>query len=197
MKAMSRDFTLREKILLVVLAAILLGLIYYQFVDRPVREAIVSYEADAQMYQTQIDVVQSRLMYLRGIRNRMDELEANAGGKLSYMASYNNSKDEVNFLNSLLADTLQYSITFSDVTRSGNQIRRNFTLQYQTKGYDAAQEIQLKLLKGHLRCLVGDIRCTIGSDRTVTINETATFYETMVGGTPDAGLPADKASVKL
>lgn len=196
MKAMSREFTLPEKILLSLLALILLGLVYYRFVDVPVRESIASANADAQMYQMQFDALQIREMKMRNLKAKHDELLANADGNLSRMESYNNSKQEINFLNALLADTLQYTISFSDVSRSGNQIRRNFTLQYQTKGYDAAQEILLKLCNGEMRCLVGDIRCTIDKDGKVTMNQTATFYETMVGGTPDAGLPADNASVK-
>ena len=196
MKYMSRDFTLAEKILLVVLGLVLVGLVYYRFVDQPVREAIASSEADTEMYQMQIDALQGRLAKLSGIRDKLDELETNARGRLSYMASYNNSKQEIDFLNMILADTLQYSISFSDVTRRGDQIRRDFTLQYQIQGYDAAQDIMLKLCNGELRCMVGDIRCTIAQDGIVTINETATFYETMAGGVPDAGLPVDSASVK-
>ena len=44
------------------------------------------------------------------------------------------------------------------------------------------------------RCLIGDVQCTQGTKRDkssdlITVNATATFFETMVGGTPDAGLP--------
>ena len=42
MKILSRDFTLKEKILLLLLSAVLVGLFYYQFVDQPVRMALNS-----------------------------------------------------------------------------------------------------------------------------------------------------------
>ena len=112
------------------------------------------------------------------------------------MGSYNNSKAEVAFLNDILAQTENYSISFSDVTRNGEQIRRYFVLQYQTKNYAAAEEITRKLCEGEYRCLVGDVKCNVSTDGKVTINESATFYETMAGGTPDAGLPENNASVK-
>ena len=189
MKIMSRDFTTAEKILLVVLALILVGLAYYYFVDVPVRQAIVSSNAEIDTLQTEINVAQARLSYLQGIQTSLDELESQ--GNLGWMGSYNNSNVEVKFLNDVLANTLRYSINFANVVRSGDQIRRNFTLNFATNDYAEAQEVLTRLLEGENRCLVGDMSCTINTDGTVNLTATATFYETMVGGVADAGLPAD------
>ena len=193
MKIMSRDFTLAEKVLILVLVVILLGLVYYRFVDQTVRDSIRSSESESQALQVELNAVEQRITYLRSIQEAMDELEK--AGKLSWMGSYNNSKAEVAFLNDILVNTLQYSIAFADVTRNGDQIRRSFTLQYQTNNYEEAQEIMRKLCSGEDRCLVGDVRCSIAENGKVTISAAATFYETMVDGTPDAGLPADSAAV--
>ena len=194
MRIMSRSFTLAEKIFLLFLVVILLGLLYYKVVDEPVKASIDSYEADERMYQTQIDILQTKVMQLKNIQNTMDELEAE--DRLSFMGSYNNSRDEVAFLNEVLQRASEYSISFENVSRQGNQIRRNFTLQYKTKDYDKAKKIMKKLCNGNLRCLIKDIRCSVAEDGETTIAQTATFYETMVGGTPDAGLPESGASVK-
>ena len=194
MKTMTREFTRMEKVLLLVLVVILLSLVYYYFVDQPVRETIASYEADSQMYQLQFDALQAKIIRLQNLQNNLHSLEEE--GNLSYMPSYNSSKAELAFLNDILDDAIQYQISFSEVSRRGNQIRRNFTLQYQTEDYDAAQDIMYNLCNGEYRCLVGDIRCSVGANEIVTINGTATFYETMVGGEADAGLPEDGAAVK-
>ena len=191
MKIMSRDFTTKEKILIAVLALILLGLVYYRFVDQNVRTSIANSESEAQMLQTQLDAAQQRVARLQSLQTKMDELEAS--GNLTYMGSYNNSNAEVDFLNGILAKTRQYSVDFANVTRSGDQIRRSFTLQYRTADYAAAQEIMKKLCAGDNRCLVGDVECKIADDGAVTMRQSATFYETMVGGAPDAGLPRDTA----
>lgn len=192
MKIMSRSFTLAERVLILVLVLILLGLAYYRFVDTTVRETIANNEADVKMYQTQMDALQARLTTLSGIQNSLEQLEAE--GNLSWMASYNNSKEEVAFLNDILADTIKYSISFANVTRSGDQIRRSFTLQYTCPSYQAAQDIIMKLCTGKNRCLVGDMQCRVDNNLTVTLSASATFYETMVGGTPDAGLPQTSAA---
>jgi len=190
MKIMSRDFTRTEKILIVVLVLILLALVYYQFVDKTVRQSITNAQSEAGMLETELAAAQARLAAAQKVKNSMDELEAT--GNMSWMGSYNNSKAEVAFLNSILADTLQYSVTFNNVTRTGNQIRRSFTLEYRTGSYAAAHEIMARLCQSHDRCLVSDASCALEKD-SVVVRQAATFYETMVGGTPDAGLPVDSA----
>ena len=193
MKSISRNFTLTERILIVVLVLVLLGLMYYQFVARPVHEATDKYKAEAQSLEIEIDTAQQRAAKLRSLQDTLDELEAQ--GKLSYMGSYNNSKPEVRFLNDLLADTLTYSIDFASVTRSGSQIRRNFKLKYSTGGFRKAREILENLQKGDNRCLISNIACGISASGLTVVEANATFYETMEGATPDAGLPADAAAV--
>ena len=192
MRFMSREFTRGEKLLLAVLIAVLLGLLYYQFVDKTVRSSIAASEAESKALRTQLDAAEQRLARLSSVQAAMDELEA--AGKLSYMGSYNNSKAEVAFLNEILADAQEYSISFADVSRKDDQIRRSFTLQFKTQNYQAAQDIVQRLCNGDNRCLVGDLRCTIASSGSVVINAEATFYETMVGGVADAALPEDRAA---
>ena len=192
MKIMSRDFTRTEKILIAVLTLILLGLVYYQFVEKTVRSSITNAQSEASMLQTELDAAQARLAAAQNIKNSMDELEAS--GQKSWMGSYNNSKAEVTFLNAILADTLQYSVTFSNVTRAGDQIRRSFTLEYRTDSYASAHEIMARLSQSHDRCIVSEASCALENDGVVVVRQAATFYETMVGGVPDAGLPADSAA---
>ena len=194
MKFLSRDFTTGEKILILALVLILLGLVYYYFVDMPVRNSIMSDQAEANALQSELDAVQTRLSYLTGIRSKLDELEGKEN--LGWMGSYNNSEAEVRFLNDVLAITMKYNINFSTVTRNGNQIRRNFSLRFQTADYEAARDVITRLLQGENRCLVGDMRCSVDGGGSVTIDATATFYETMVGGEEDAVLPSDSAKSK-
>ena len=194
MKIMSRNFTRGEKIILVILAVILVGLVYYWFVDQPVRESIANSKAESASIQAELDAVQAEVLRMEIMQSELDDLEGS--GRISWMGSYNNSEEELRILNDVLSETIQYTINFSNVTRNGDQIRRNFSLQFKTVDYDAASAIIEKLEKGEYRCIIGDTRCDVSSDGSVTVNANATFYETMVGGTPDAGLPASSAAAE-
>lgn len=193
MKTLSRDFTLRERVLIILLSVILLGMCYYQFVDVPVRTAINSAHAERDSLQMELESVRIQVQQVEQMKSELDEIEES--GRTSRMESYNNSKAELALLNDILASASDYTITFAEVTRDKDQIRRDFSLQFVAQNYGTVEKILAELARSPSRCLVGDIFCT-GSSRTlkdqnITVNLTATFYETMVGGVEDAGLPAD------
>ncbi len=197
MKVMSREFSLKEKLLLLLLSLILVGLAYYQFVDRPVRAALTSAQEEAQALSTELTAVEAKLARMHRMRDELEDVTS--GGSASEMSSYNNSKAEIALLNDILSNTLQYAITFENVTRDGDQIRRNFSLQFTMDSYDGVEAILSALNESRYRCLIGDVRCSASRDNNlmegnVTVNAVATFFETMVGGTPDAGLPESKPS---
>ena len=197
MKVLSRDFTLKERLLLLFLGLILVALAYYQFVDKPARAALESARVESEQLTVELQGVQAKLDQMHRMRDELEDVTS--GGAASEMGSYNNSKEEIASLNEILKDTLQYSITFADVTRSGDQIRRNFSLQFTVDNYESMERLLAALAENHHRCLIGEVRCnsTRNSnimDGNITVNATATFFETMVGGTPDAGLPESRPS---
>lgn len=194
MNIWSRDFTKAEKVLLLILSVILIGLVYLQFVDKPVRKEIASAKAQSADLKSELAVVNAKVERLAKLNSEIDEIKGSSSP--SRMESYNNSRREIELLNEILSDTQKYTITFADVTRDGDQIRRNFTLEFRTPDYSSMRRTIEQLCSSEYRCLVDEIRCTAtrnDRDSYVTARLTATFFETMVGGTPDAGLPEDSA----
>lgn len=193
MKLLSRDFTRGEKILILALVIILLALFYYRFVDQPVRLALADAESERAALETELSAVQTRVAVLNGMQEALDGI--NASGSASYMASYNNSAAELELLNDVLHRADTYAVSFSGATRSGNQIRRNFSLQFTVDSFDAMKQIIESLAASPYLCLIDDVHASAGKTDAdgIEVSATATFYETMAGGTPDAGLPADSA----
>lgn len=192
MRIMSREFSTTEKILLVVLGIILVGLLYYKFVFLTTDEMLGTLKAEAQTTQTELDIANAKLDKLNKIKSELDVLAVS--GDTSRMDSYNNSKRETAFLNQVLQGVSDYSIAFSDITRDGDQIRRTFTLQFVTNSYKDAVDVVDDLSHGDYRCLVDDINYSLNDNGEIFINLTATFFETMVGGKPDSALPPDESA---
>ena len=198
MKLMSRDFTTKEKILLILLTVILLGAVYYLAVDQPVRNALAE-AADAQEnLTTELMVLQQKTAVLSKMQKELNTIQNHEG--YGEMGSYNHSKAELDELNQLLQDADSYDISFSNVTRNGDLIRRNFSLTFSTSDYEKAEELIQRLCKGSWRCLISGINIVSQEDSLeqggVNVGLSATFYETMTGGTPDSGLPADTSAVQ-
>ena len=197
MKILSRDFTLKEKILLLLLALVLIVLGYYQFIDKPCRRDIAEAQAEQEALQMELTAVNKKIETLDSMQNEINAIASS--GKTSMMPSYNNSRNVTRLLNDVLGG-LGYSITFSNVTRNADQIRRNISLQFVCPDYQSMEDLFRQLTGSEYRCLLDDVSGSVNNryndDKSVTVNATATFYETMVGGEADSGLPEDSAKAK-
>ena len=209
MKILSRDFTTKEKIMIVVFCLILLGLAYYRFFYVPTQDQIAAANSQKANYETELMEVMAKEAQIRKMKEEIDEL-----GELSNVSrieSYNNSKQEISLLNRVLGPATEYSIRFSDINRDGDLLRRNFTLMFKTDSFVSAKRIISSLEESPYRCVLGDIQYQLSLRRAdseeptrggrwiddeyfydvVTVNTNATFFETMYDGVADAGLPAE------
>ena len=198
---MNRDVNAKEKVLLVILVLIILGFGYYRFVDQPVRKNLAKAEAEYSSIQTELTEVRIKIRELQRMQDEIDEITS--GGKDSFMPSYNNAKEELALLNDILNESVtQYSVAFTSVSRYKDQIRRDFKLSFTAPDYESMKAVIDKLTGVDYRCMVGDCSCNVikvkdqqSQEETtaLSVSATATFFETMVGGTADAGLPPDSA----
>ncbi len=186
MKYLSREFTLREKILLLILAIMLVLVVYYYLVDMPLRSQKEQLTSQKEQLTIEYDAIHAKLLEY----HRMQEDMSHVTEDTSFMASYNNRSAEIAFLDKTFKDAEQYSVGFSPVTVEGDQIRRTFVVTYTAGSYDKAMKILKNLANCHYRCIINDISCSSsGEDGVVTVSCGATFFETMVDRNTDAGLP--------
>ena len=197
MRKLDKAVRTRDAVLVFIAMILLVGLAYYRYVFEPTSDRIAEANARRDELELQVLVTQTRIAQLQEMQDELDRIGAGA----DRMESYNNSKAEMSLLNNCLVDAKAYSISFTDITRSGNQIRRNFSLQFTTDSHESVRRILTSLTESEFRCLLGDMSYANGVDRetgepAVTVSCAATFYETMVGGTADAGLPPDADAKK-
>ncbi len=192
MKRLSRDFTIREKILLLILALLLVGFAYYRFIDVPVRKGIEQAKDTQETLQVEAAVVNAKVQSLEKMKNELDDIAKMK--TVTYMPSYNNAKNVNKLMNDVL-DSLDYVVNYTTLTRDGNQVRRNVSVQFTSPDYATMERVLTDLSQSEYRCLINDVRGTVNTQRdlgTINVLLNATFFETMVGGTADAGLPAEK-----
>ena len=194
MKILSRDFTLKEKILIGILFIIILGFAYYQFVDQPIREAIQKAELSKQSLDLELETVNIKIEQLEKMQREIDRIIAE--GTIAPMPSYNNNKAVNMLLNDVLG-TYGYEIRFSELTREGDLIRRTISLEFNPPGFSEMRTVLAALENSEFRCLVDNVEFGRQKNRygefVYNASADVTFYETMVGGTPDSGLPEDES----
>lgn len=197
MKVLSRDFTTKEKVLLLVLVVILIGLVYFQFVYKPITASIEKAENQKENLKSELEAVNTRITMLTKMKNEVDDITTE--GTLKAMPSYNNSKNVNKLLNDVLGD-MDFALVFSPVEKDGDQIRRRVQLTVNTPDADSVKTVFSELTGSEYRCLIENVSCAPKKERNADSNEMTivanlTFFETMVGGKADAGLPVEEEVV--
>lgn len=193
MKFLTRDFSTKEKVFLAFLLTIIIVAGYYLFVYRTVDDQINALRSQSQSLENQLTIATARVERIQNMSEQLgnDVLK-------SYMPSYNSSKKELDFLNMTLAETDDYLINFTTLTRNGDQINRGFSLQFTARNYDQAESIIKALEESEIRCLIGDYKINPiqGGEHLlkgkVQVALNGSFYETMYDGVADKELPEDK-----
>ena len=134
-------------------------------------------------------------------RTRMENELAELGdvGKLPVVAAYDNIRNELDELNTLLSGVGTYDVKFSQPELDGELVRRPVTITYTVAGYNEALGIVQSLQNGTYRCDVTDFSLTgkmlaDGSIESVSATLDVTYYETTKGATNLSGLVDKSAS---
>lgn len=185
---MSREFTSREKILLVVLCVLLLGILYYEFIVKDVEETIKKYNTED--LETELLIEQSKAASIMDMEAEMEAAKAESG---SVVASYNNIKNEISALNDIFAAATTYNFDFNQAIKDGDAVRRDITISFTASSYNTAESIIEKLHDCKYRCLIRNISINTSSGEgissgSVSVSMTVTFFETMYNANTTDGL---------
>ena len=117
---LSRKFTTREKVLLLVMAIMLLGLFYYQVVYKQTENMIADY--DTIDLENELTIVQGKAAKKKKMEQEMADGGQKANGEV---ATYNNITNEINELNTILANADTFNLDFGEAKAEGTTVRRD------------------------------------------------------------------------
>ncbi len=142
----SKQFTKREKALLVLLAVILLAACYYWFVQQPIATELQRIELEQGDAQTQQMALEAKAQRLEQMRAELALLYAQPGG-LAETPAYDNLQNIITQFNSILAGTSAYDLNFQPVEmpEEGNVVRRVISMNFTCGSYDTARQLVQRL----------------------------------------------------
>ena len=137
---MKRELTKREKILLLVLAVMVIGLGYFRLIFEPVNDQISQYRMDTEGEQCEILSNTIKLAQMRSMEKKIAEVKADGTEKA--IPTYDNSVVLMRELYRILATTNEYSLDFSAQTvQDGYIIRRPISMTFYTDSYEQARGV--------------------------------------------------------
>ncbi|MBR3346061.1 MAG: hypothetical protein IKG37_03180 [Solobacterium sp.] len=199
---LKREFTMKEKILILVAAVLALGLLYYNFVYKFFQNQMALYDTAA--LEDELMVEQSKAMRISQMQQIIEESVGKVKGDLSV---YNNQSSEIIEMGTIFdEDTENVSVNWSDPVLNGTIVRRDVNITFHTASYENFKNVLRKMSEMKYRCLIrnvtvsdGDSRASNGLQMSSDINASisVTFFETTEGATSLAGLTIDNADTDL
>ena len=196
---MSHQFTKKETVLLLLLTALIMGLLYYQFVYKDIQNKKAMYDTAA--IEDEILSEQTKRAQIDKMKKEIEENQNNENA--GYVATYDNQKAEITSLNDILAEADTFSLGFDKATAVDDAVRRNINVSFTAKDYRTAKAIISALHDSEYRCLIRDLTITANktdnalseldlNSGTVTVSLTVEYFETLFESDTKDGLDIQK-----
>lgn len=195
---MNRAFTTREKVLLVILAVLIIGIGYFKLLLEPINTSIENYQNMTASEQDEILVNTALLQKKKQMETELEELFAS--GDPTPIPVYDNSGNLLVELHRILDKSLDYSLNFSGVSTMDVEylVRRPVSLTFQASTYAQARAIINELHDSDNVNCISDLSMQINngnldytneiihwdedddSDYYITVSLVITYYERVV-----------------
>ena len=181
---LKRDFSLKERILLIILAVLLLVALYVFAVQQPVSNGIANAESEITETETNIQILQGKLKKMNDMKAELVELKNNKN--VQEVPDYDNLPEVITFLNTVLGGAKDYQISLStEFPGDGGEVmRRTAQVSYQCENYRLAKESVKRLEACNYMDRVSNLVISPvnseGSDlmnNPVRVSMTITFFE--------------------
>ncbi len=191
---LSRRFTTREKILLLVLALILLAELYFLLVHQRVKREFAEARERTEIATVSYDLESARAAKKQEMLDKIRKATSDSG--VHPLPDYDNSTNVVAYLNGVMAATEEYNLVFNTVDFNNYVAIRPINMSFICRNYAAVRDIVAQLENGPYYCEVTGLLMSaedgIGDMRgeAVSVQMTAVYYE--YAGDEAAGTETDE-----
>ena len=179
---MNRSFTTREKILLVVLTVLLLGVGYFKLFLQPMEQRV-------EAFQERQNTAQDQMM--RKMEEELQQLKDSGAIPNAEVPVYDNIQNVMIQLNTILSQAMEYSLSFKEVsTDDTGMVFRPIDMTFTANDYDTVRSIVDDLYHCRYRCSVEDLSVNadlnLSIENEIFVDLSIVFYEKIESKADDA-----------
>lgn len=151
---LSYTFSKREKVLLLILALILLGLLWFMLVWQGTANEKMRIDAEIAETEAQTLVATNKVAKLATMQEAIDA-QKKAGAKPASLPEYDNTTALMAQLNTILATTKDYKLSFDDLDFSSEGVvARGVTITFGCESIEAGRAVMTQLESGPFACTI-------------------------------------------
>lgn len=164
-----RNFTRREKVMLVILVLVLMVGLYFLCVHRPVENRLEELELEKEDLELQTTVATVKLSQRNKMKAELDEIFALPKDQITVMPPYNNLEALMVQFDSIFMG-LEPKLSFPEVRFAEGIATRPIEFEFDAPGYDQARAILTRLTRTGQRALLDGLSIrpmdTVVTDRS-------------------------------
>lgn len=175
---MKRKLTGREWMLLGILGIMVIVCGYILLFYNPTTSARDAALAETASCREQTQAAQVRLAEKQRMEKELDEIFAQNPNPLG-LADYDNLQPVMMELNTILASTQNYSLSFATVDTSNKLVRREISINFTCDSYASAKNVLQRLHDSTYRCMLNNVNISLGndSDGKASVSGSIVFFE--------------------
>lgn len=172
---MKKEFTQREKILLLVLTVLVIGLGYYKFVLQPINNRISEYRN----MESEISLEYEQNLIKAGQMDTMQKeiQKEQAKGIRRTVALYDNSVNLMPELYRIMKNSIDYSLDFGELVFESDFVKRPVEITFDTSTYRQARAIIDRLYNSQYAMQVDGLTVTA---KEATDKQVVTTYISII-----------------
>lgn len=182
----NRSLSARERIMVLFLVALLVGVCYFLLFYQPLQTELASVAAQSAELDSQIEIATVKIASMDAMQQELDEILARPQAEITEIAPYDNAKVVMSQLNGILSASEDYSLNFKDpVIGEDGTVRREVDMSYTCADYASAKSIIEALAASHWRCLINSLSLGSSADNatanimagSINVKASITFFE--------------------
>lgn len=173
---MKKQLTVREKVLMCILAVLLVICAYYYAFYTPVLQKIADYKNEIVFLEEQNLILDAQVEKMNQMKSELDAIAAGEMGNVKELPAFDNSQNVMNSLSFILKNAEQYSVSFSSVEEEESTVRRHINLSYDCKNYESAKSILQRVYESEYRSLIQDVHMSF-SEASCHVTVEITYFE--------------------
>ena len=179
---LTRRFTRREIVLMMLLVLIALVGIYFYAVHYPIVQRHKEIESERNEVEFNTEVAQTRSVVYKSMKSELEEIFAMPGDELTVMPEYDNIQTLMNYFNVIFSGT-DPALNFDEVYMDGKINVRTMRFSFKASSYKQAKKILGQLTSTGYRCMLENVSIVPEQNEgeiengALKVSGVITFYE--------------------
>lgn len=173
---MANRITRRDMVMLMVLALLLIGVLYYMLFYTPLQDEMTSIATQAAEVDDQTNLAMTKVQKMKLMQEELDAILSQPKDKITEIAPYDNAKVVMSQLNNILSVTENYNLSFKDpAVNDDGTVRREVSMKFECGNYYSAKKIIQDLSSSRWRCLINSFSINAMEGTTADADGTAVY----------------------